>query len=293
MNDIKQEVRRRYGAIAVSSQAADGAAGAATGCCGTTDCCAPPAGARSTTEDAVGAGSSTAGGGNGNGCCAPGSPSVTRLVEYADQDVEVADGADLGLGCGIPTRHAAIRAGETVLDLGSGAGVDVFLAAKAVGPAGRVIGVDMTSEMLDLARANAAKGGYENVEFRLGEIEALPVADAAVDLVLSNCVINLVPDKARAFAEIHRVLRPGGRFTISDVVSYGAVPASIRGDIEQWVGCVAGAMDRDAYLGLIRAAGFTGVEVVDSVAYDYLKGEDYGLMSVTVAGAKPAPRQRP
>jgi ubiquinone/menaquinone biosynthesis C-methylase UbiE len=209
-------------------------------------------------------------------------------VDYGSLKENVVPGSDLGLGCGTPTAHADLRPGETVLDLGSGAGVDVFLAAREVGPSGRVLGVDMTPEMIARARENAAEAGLANVEFRLGDIEALPVEDASVDAVLSNCVINLVPDKRRAFAEIRRVLRPGGRFVVSDMVTYGDVPAAIRQDLELWAGCVAGAMDREAYLALVRETGFERVRVKAESTYPNPDREEYGLQSVTVEGWKPA-----
>ena len=217
----------------------------------------------------------------GGDCC----ESDPSLTEYAHLEGVLED-ANLGLGCGVPTLYAGIQTGHTVLDLGSGAGIDVFLAAKAVGQQGRVIGVDMTPEMIARAWANAVKGGYANVDFRLGDIEALPVDDGSVDVVLSNCVINLAPDKRRVFAEIYRVLRPGGRFSISDVVTHGHVPASIRDDVALWAGCIAGAMDRNQYLDLIHAAGFDDVEVNRSVDYDYPKGDGYGVMSISVEGRK-------
>ncbi len=216
-------------------------------------------------------------------CCSDGS---ATLIDYAGWDADRVEGANLGLGCGVPTLYAGIQPGHTVLDLGSGAGVDVFLAAKAVGPTGHVLGVDMTPEMIARAWHNAVKGGYRNVEFRLGDIEALPVADDSVDVVLSNCVINLVPDKRRVYAEVYRTLKPGGRFSISDVVSYGDVPDAIRGDAEKWTGCIAGAMDRDAYLQIILEAGFADVKINQWIEYDYLKGERYGFASTTVEGRK-------
>ena len=225
-----------------------------------------------------------------DGCgCGPGdccSSDDVTLVDYAGLDADVVEGANLGLGCGLPTLYAGIRPGDTVLDLGSGTGVDVFLAAKAVGPDGRVVGVDMTPEMIARAWNNAVKGGYRNVEFRLGDIEALPVDDGSVDVVISNCVINLAPDKRRVFAEMVRVMKPGGRFSISDVVTYGGVPESIRKDVALWTGCIAGATDRDEYLHIIREAGFADVRIASSVAYDYPKGDDYGVMSVTAEGLK-------
>lgn len=169
--------------------------------------------------------------------------------------------ADLGLGCGLPVQHAGLRPGQTVLDLGSGAGLDVFVARNEVGADGRVIGVDMTAEMIAKARANADQLGLDNVEFRLGEIEHLPVRSGTIDVVISNCVLNLVPDKQRAFAEIYRVLKPGGHFCISDIVASRELPEWVRGIAEAYAGCVSGALPRADYLGLITAAGFSGVEV--------------------------------
>jgi SAM-dependent methyltransferase len=247
MDDIKAEVQKHYAAIALQGD----------GCgCGGSDCCPSDAAVDST------------------------------LVDYGSLNMEVVEGANLGLGCGVPTLYAGLQPGQTVLDLGSGAGVDVFLAARAVGPAGRVIGVDMTPEMIARAWNNAVKGGYRNVEFRLGDIEALPVADASVDVVLSNCVINLAPDKRRVFAEIYRVMRPGGRFSISDMVTYGQVPPEIRSDAERWASCIAGAIDRENYLQIIREAGFEDVKIDKSVEYDALNGEGYGMASITVEGRK-------
>jgi arsenite methyltransferase len=162
----------------------------------------------------------------------------------------------------------------------------VFLSAKAVGKEGHVIGVDMTPEMIDRARANARNGNYTNVEFRLGEIEHLPVADNTVDVVISNCVINLVPDKRVVYNEIQRVLRSGGHFSISDVVTYGEMPESIRNDAALWAGCIAGAMDRDEYLKIIKAAGFSEVVINKFEEYDHLKGADYGTASITLEGRK-------
>ena len=169
--------------------------------------------------------------------------------------------ADLGLGCGLPVQHAGLQPGHTVLDLGSGAGLDAFVARNEVGAAGRVIGVDMTAEMIARARDNASRLGFDNVDFRLGEIEHIPVRSASVDVVISNCVLNLVPDKRRAFAEIYRVLKPGGHFCISDIVASRALPQWVRGIAEAYAGCVAGALPRADYLGLIEGAGFTGLEV--------------------------------
>ncbi len=212
--------------------------------------------------------------------------------------------ADLGLGCGLPTRHAGIEAGDVVLDLGAGAGNDAFVARTLVGAAGRVIGVDMTPAMVDRARANAAKVGFANVEFRLGELESLPVADGSVDVVISNCVLNLVPDKATAYAEIFRVLRPGAHFCISDIVASQTLPDAIRAVAELQVGCIAGAMAKAPYLEVIRALGFTHVRIAeqraialpDSLLAPHLDAAQLAafrasgtqLLSVTVLGEKPA-----
>ena len=165
-------------------------------------------------------------------------------------------------GCGNPTALADLKEGETVLDLGSGGGIDAFLAAKRVGVTGRVIGVDMTEEMIELANKNKKKMNAKNVEFRLGEIEDLPVEDGSVDVIMSNCVINLSPDKERVFREAYRVLKPGGRMMISDIVTKGELPADVRRDLELWAGCMAGALEESEYLQKIRNAGFREVEVV-------------------------------
>jgi SAM-dependent methyltransferase len=210
--------------------------------------------------------------GRGEGCCGPapccGTSEVAVGIGYSPADLEaVPEGANLGLGCGAPLAFLDLKPGETVLDLGSGAGVDVFLAARRVGPSGRAIGVDMTPAMLERARGNARKAGLDNVEFREGRLEALPVETATVDAVTSNCVINLVPDKARVFAEVARVLRPGGRLVVSDIVLDGRLPEALEKDVLAYVGCVAGAMERAPYLAALRAAGFEGVEVLRDVDY--------------------------
>lgn len=198
----------------------------------------------------------------GGGCCGgPVEIDATRLG-YADEELAaVPDGANLGLGCGNPQAIAALQPGETVLDLGSGAGFDCFLAARAVGDAGRVIGVDMTPEMLGKARENARKGGYDNVEFRLGEIEHLPVADASVDAIISNCVINLSPDKAQVFREAFRVLKPGGRLAISDVVATAELPAQAREDLAMYTGCIAGASPIAELEAMLHETGFNAVRI--------------------------------
>jgi arsenite methyltransferase len=225
--DVKKMVRERYGNIA--------AAGAA--------CCAPAA-----------------------SCCAPASPAEAtakaRTMGYTDAELAaIPDGANLGLGCGNPQAIAALRAGETVIDLGSGAGFDCFLAARAVGSAGRVIGVDMTHEMLAKARANAVRIGAANVEFRLGELEHLPIADNTADVILSNCVINLVPDKQQVFQEAFRVLKPGGRLALSDVVNIAPLPAELQGDTELICGCVAGAAPAVRIEAWLTVCGFHQIQI--------------------------------
>ena len=198
-------------------------------------------------------------------CCGSGSTadSIGKAIGYSDSELKsVPDGSNLGLGCGNPTALASLQPGETVLDLGSGAGFDAFLAADQVGPDGRVICVDMTPEMVGRARENARKGEYGNVEFRLGEIEKMPVEDASVDAVISNCVINLSPEKGRVFQEAFRVLRPGGRVMVSDIVLERELPDFIKSSMEAWAGCIAGAALKEDYLAAIRDAGFREVEVV-------------------------------
>jgi ubiquinone/menaquinone biosynthesis C-methylase UbiE len=211
-------------------------------------------------------------------CCAPapcgcgtagrGEERTSRLVGYSAEELaSIPEDADLGLGCGNPAALAGLKKGETVLDLGSGAGIDCFLAAKKVGPTGRVIGVDMTPEMLDRARENARQSRSTNVEFRLGEIENLPAADGSVDVIISNCVINLSTDKDQVFREAFRVLRPGGRMMVSDLALRKLLPPAIRESVAAYVACIAGALVRDDYLDAIRKAGFKDVEVVSEKAF--------------------------
>jgi ubiquinone/menaquinone biosynthesis C-methylase UbiE len=223
--EIKQAVRERYGGIAREFRADSSA-----------DCCGPSCG------------------------CVDESAGVQL---YADMTVAElpSEVTGLSLGCGDPVGMALLQPGQTVLDLGSGGGIDCFLAAKQVGESGHVIGVDMTPEMIDRARRNAAQLGAINVEFRLGEIEHLPVADAAVDVVISNCVINLAPDKRQVFREAYRALRPGGQLSVSDIVTQGELPEALRRDLSAWAGCIAGAVDVDEYVAGLRAAGFVDVQV--------------------------------
>ncbi len=262
-NDIKKAVRENYGRVAKQS-----------GSCCTSSCC--------------------------------GQTSIPLIAEYASRPEEasskvgyteeemhsVPSGSNLGLGCGNPTALASIKEGETVLDLGSGAGFDCFLAANKVGPTGKVIGVDMTPEMIEKARANAAKAGYKNVEFRQGEIENLPVDDDTIDLIISNCVINLVPDKKKAFREAFRVLRPGGRLMVSDMVLLKELPKAVRESVEAYVGCISGAELKDRYLEAIKRAGFKDVSLVDEsvITLDYLANDPIGqavLEHVKMSGIQP------
>lgn len=202
-------------------------------------------------------------------CCGTTVPKeVSKRIGYTDAELTaVPSGSNLGLGCGNPTALASIKEGETVLDLGSGAGFDCFLASRKVGPGGRVIGIDMTSEMIERARANALKGSYENVEFRLGEIEKLPVEDDSIDVIISNCVINLVPNKKQAFKEAFRVLKPGGRLMVSDIVLLKELPTFIKESAEAYTGCVSGALLKEDYLGAIKSAGFLEVNVIEEFEF--------------------------
>jgi len=249
---------------------------------------------------------------DGAGCCAPSSCCETGIEpgQYSDlmgdsyKNIEgyVPD-ADLGLGCGLPVNHAGLEPGHTVLDLGSGAGNDAFVARQEVGETGHVIGVDMTAEMIARARQNVTDLDFDNVEFRLGEIEHLPVLSDNVDVVISNCVLNLVPDKQRAFTEIFRVLKPGGHFCISDIVSSEQLPAWLSEIAETYAGCVAGALPKDVYLQTIRQTGFEQIEVAEERRIDVptellsaklsmeqreeVLGKNLRVMSVTVTATKP------
>jgi arsenite methyltransferase len=260
--DIKELVRARYGSIAAAAEAAE--------------CCAPAA----------------------SSCCGTASPAQDKALRmgYSEADLAaVPEGANLGLGCGNPQAIAALKPGETVVDLGSGAGFDCFLAAQQVGGEGRVIGVDMTHEMLKKARDNAAKLGAGNVEFRLGELEHLPVADNAADVVMSNCVVNLVPDKAQVFREAFRVLKPGGRLAISDIVNRAPLPAELTADPTLLCSCIAGAAPAEQVEAWLSEAGFVDVrvavkpesrELIETWAAEH-RIEDY-VVSASIEGRKPA-----
>jgi arsenite methyltransferase len=208
--------------------------------------------------------------GAGSSCCGSGNlaEDISRKVGYGDEELKaVPEGANLGLGCGNPVALASLQEGETVLDLGSGAGFDCFIAASRVGSAGRIIGVDMTPEMIEKARRNAQEGNFNNVEFRLGEIESLPVSENLVDVVISNCVINLSPDKRKVFQEAFRVLKPGGRLMVSDMVLLKELPEIIRRSVKAYVSCIAGASMKEEYLADMEAAGFEGIKVLGEDIY--------------------------
>ena len=244
---------------------------------------------------------------NASSCCGSGGCS-TEVYNIMTDDYSGLKGynpdADLGLGCGLPTQFAGIKAGDTVLDLGSGAGNDCFVARHETGEDGRVIGVDFTPEMIAKAKANAAKLGYQNVEFRQGDIEALPLTSNIVDVVVSNCVLNLVPDKRKAFSEVLRVLKPGGHFNISDIVLRGQLPENIRKAAEMYAGCVSGALQESEYMGIVHDLGFEqvtiqkrkAIKLPDDILSNYLSAEEIaafrtsgtGIFSITVAATKPA-----
>lgn len=223
---IKEVVRQRYGEIAAQAKGEG-----ATSCCPSSSCCTP--------EEA---------------CSAAALYSPEELAGLPSSVTEVT------LGCGNPTAIAGLKPGQVVLDLGSGGGIDVFLAAQKVGPTGKAIGLDMTQEMIELAQKNAQKAGAQNVEFRLGEMEDMPLEDESIDVIISNCVINLSPDKDKVFAEAYRVLKPGGRMVISDLVTEGDLPPTVRQSVEAWAGCVAGALDKREYLEKVQAAGFVDLK---------------------------------
>ncbi len=269
--EIKQLVREKYGEIAEQSKEMNAAS-----CCGAGGC--------STVDYTI------------------------MSEDYKSTDGYVAE-ADLGLGCGIPTEFAQIKKGDVVLDLGSGAGNDAFVARALVGSTGKVIGVDMTEAMVEKARKNNDTLGFNNVEFRLGEIEKLPVGGGIVDVVISNCVLNLVPDKKKAFVEMFRVIRPGGHFSVSDIVLKGNLPEGIRSAAEMYAGCISGAIELDEYLSIINEAGFVNVSVPkdrkitvpDDILLNYLSADEIAefnassnqITSVTVYGEKPSDGNMP
>jgi arsenite methyltransferase len=265
-NELKQVVKEKYGEIAKASKS--------SGCCGPT-------------------------------CCGGEESKIVGYTvmqdEYNHLEGYVAD-ADLGLGCGLPTEHAGIKKGNTVVDLGSGAGNDVFVARSIVGDEGKVIGLDMTEEMIEKANANKINVGFKNVEFRLGEIESMPLENDTADVVISNCVLNLVPDKRKAFSEIYRILKPGAHFCVSDIVLKGELPEGLQKSAEMYAGCVAGALQQDEYLNIIKETGFKNIEIKkskrivlpDDILSQYLSAEglkEYkenlkGIFSITVVGYK-------
>lgn len=215
---------------------------------------------------------------NSSGSCCSGAtcdPITSNLYETSERGIAPEEAFLASLGCGNPVALAELQPGEVVLDLGSGGGIDVFLAARRVGPTGRVYGVDMTGEMLELARRNQARAGVENVEFREGEIEEIPLADGSVDVIISNCVINLSADKDRVFQEAFRVLKPGGRLTVSDIVVRGEMPREIRQSMELWIGCVAGALEEDEYREKLEAAGFEEVSLEPTRIYRVAEAREF------------------
>lgn len=262
--ELKQLVKEKYGEIAESNSS----------CCGPTSCCGPE----------------------------------NKVVEFSvlQDDYTKVEGyvaeADLGLGCGMPTELAVIKEGDTVVDIGSGAGNDVFVSRALVGDSGKVIGLDFTREMIDKANANNRKLGYKNVEFQLGEIENMPIENDTADVVVSNCVLNLVPDKEKAFAEMFRIIKPGGHFCVSDIVLKGELPAALQKSAELYTGCVSGAIQQDDYLNIIREGGFENVEIKksktielpDNVLSEILSDDEIelyhksniGIYSITVVGYK-------
>ena len=278
-DEIRESVSRAY-ADRVRPVLMETTAAGAAACCGP-DCCENDALETIALIDVTPA--------SGEACCETESVTDVQIKQiaglYAQTDIADLPSTvtDVSFGCGNPTAIAALQPGETVLDLGSGGGIDCFLAAKMVGPTGQVYGVDMTPEMIALARKNAGKVGATNVEFRLGEIERLPIGDASIDVIISNCVINLSPDKDQVFREAFRVLKPGGRLQVSDIVWTRPVPQEVKDDIEQWAGCIAGALLESEYVGKIAGAGFGDVT---SVATEYPRGK--GVASANVVAFKPS-----
>ncbi len=258
-SDVRVQVRERYGRIA--AEFGVGASAAAASCCGPADSAAS--------------------------CCGPEQSDnvvqLSQIYEAGDVYQLPTEVTGLSLGCGDPITLAALQPGQTVLDLGAGGGIDCFLAAQRVGQTGRVIGVDMTPAMIEKARANKAKIGADNVEFRLGEIEHMPVADTSVDVIISNCVINLSPDKPQVFREAYRVLRPGGKLAVADMVTQGQLPDEIRDSLNAWIGCVAGAMDINDYVAAIRDAGFEDISYTPVYIDDEMIDEAAKQLGITEA----------
>lgn len=248
-DSLKSLVQEKYGRAALKAQ--EGATAA--------ECCGPPA----------------AGSGSGCGCGGGGDPITANLYGAEETAAIPAAALRASLGCGNPTALADLQPGEVVLDLGSGGGIDVLLSARRVGPAGKAYGLDMTDEMLALARENQRRAGVENVEFLRGEIEAVPLPDASVDVIISNCVINLSGDKRRVLSEAFRVLRPGGRFAVSDVVVRGSLPAELRRSMELWVGCVAGALAETEFKDLLAEIGFEDPEIEPTRVYQLEDARDF------------------
>lgn len=243
---------------------------------------------------------------NASSCCGVGGCNTVDYTIFSDDYSQLEgyhEGADLGLGCGLPTEFAQIKTNDTVVDLGSGAGNDCFVARSLTGPAGTVIGIDMTQAMIVKARENASKLGFDNVQFRLGDIEDLPLQNNIADVVVSNCVMNLVPDKSKAFAETYRILKPGGHFSISDVVLEGALPLGLQQAAEMYAGCVSDALQKTNYLDIIQHAGFTNISIQkqksvvipDEILLEYItkdqlnefKNSQTGIFSITVYAEKP------
>ncbi len=264
---LKQIVKEKYGSIAEQSRDQN-----ASSCCGSGSGCA-------TIDEAIMA------------------EDYTKLKGYVSD-------ADLGLGCGLPTEFAGIKEGDVVVDLGSGAGNDAFVARSITGPNGKVIGIDFTEKMVEKARINAEKLGFNNVEFRYGDIENMPLSENIADVVVSNCVLNLVPDKAKAFAETYRILKPGGHFSISDIVLKGELPEALRASAEMYAGCVAGAIQQDDYFKVVEEAGFTSIVLqkekkitipneilsvyLNTVEQEKYKSGELGVYSITVYAEKPS-----
>lgn len=255
---VKEHVKKRYGEIAKAD-----CLSCSSSCCSSSSCGTPP-------------------------------HYIAWKIGYSPSDIEsVPEESVLGLGCGNPVALASLKEGDVVLDLGSGGGIDAFLASKKVGPTGKVIGIDMTEEMVDRAKTNAQKNGYTNVEFRLGEIESLPVEDEIVDVIISNCVINLAPDKLKVFKEAYRVLKPNGRLMVSDLVTQGELPEEVRKSFDAWAGCIAGALEKNEYLNKIKEAGFADIKIVTQKPYNIdiskeLKGK---IISIQVEAHKSSPLQ--